>query len=283
LLGEKFIAQANGHYNITNLGALLFAKNLGSFDHLARKAIRVIQYEGTGKLKTLKDQFGQKGYVVGFDGLLNYISGLLPSNEEIGKAFRREVRMYPEVAIRELVANAIIHQDFRESGISPMVEIYADRIEISNPGNPMVDTKRFIDEYQSRNELLASAMRRTGLCEEKGSGIDKVIAEIELFQLPAPDFQVKETHTKAVVYAPQQLTEMDRKDKTRACYQHCCLKFVTNKKMTNQTLRDRFKIEDKNYSAASRIIRDTIEEGLIKEQDPENKSKKHISYIPFWA
>jgi len=53
-----------------------------------------------------------------------------------------------------------------------MVEIYADRIEISNPGEPVVPVDRFIDGYQSRNERLADLMRRMGICGEKSSGID---------------------------------------------------------------------------------------------------------------
>ena len=73
------------------------------------------------------------------------------------------------------------------------------------------------------------------------------------------------------------------KDKIRACYQHSCLKYVSNEKMTNQSLRDRFKIEDQNAAIASRIIRDSLEEAVIKEDDPESKSRKYASYIPIWA
>ena len=69
----------------------------------------------------------------------------------------------------------------------------------------------------------------------------------------------------------------------RACYQHACLKYVSNEQMTNQSLRERFKIEDHNYSIASRIIADTIDAGLVKSYDPENLSKKHARYIPIWA
>lgn len=53
--------------------------------------------------------------------------------------------------------------------------------------------------------------------------------------------------------------------------------------MTNQSLRERFKIEDHNYSIASRIIKDALMEGMIKEDDPESKSRKYASYTPFWA
>ena len=66
--------------------------------------------------------------------MVGYINGLLPTNEVIGQALRRTVPMFPELAVRELVANALIHQDFSVTGAGPMVEIFADRIEITNPG-----------------------------------------------------------------------------------------------------------------------------------------------------
>ena len=53
--------------------------------------------------------------------------------------------------------------------------------------------------------------------------------------------------------------------------------------MSNQTLRERFKIEERNYATASRIIADTIEAKLIKPADAQSKSKKFATYIPFWA
>lgn len=110
--------------------------------------------------------------------------------------------MYPEIAVRELVANAIIHQDLNETGTNPMVEIFEDRIEITNPGLPLISSDRFIDEYRFRNEEMASLMRRMGICEEKGSGIDKVIFNIELFQLPPLDVQLQEKHTRVSVVFP---------------------------------------------------------------------------------
>lgn len=79
---------------------------------------------------------------------------------------RKDVRIYPEIAIRELVANSLIHQDFMQKG-SPMIEIYSDRIEISNPGVPLIKTERFIDEYVSRNDLLADLMRRMGFAKKR--------------------------------------------------------------------------------------------------------------------
>src|SRR5205085_11835011 len=142
-----------------------------------------------------------KGYVVGFAGLIDFISAQIPVNEAIGKAFREEIKMFPDIMIRELVANALIHQDFNETGTSVTIEIYGDRMEISNPGASIVSPDRFIDAYQSRNERLADVMRRMGICEEQGKGVDKVIDFAEVCQLPAPDWRSGDRKTIAVVFA----------------------------------------------------------------------------------
>lgn len=76
---------------------------------------------------------------------------------------------------------------------------------------------------------------------------------------------------------------MTSEERIRACYQHACLRYVSNDRMTNSTLRERFAIDEKNYSIASRIISDTIKAQLIKPFDPDSLSKKHASYVPVWA
>lgn len=265
------------------MGAILFAKKLDQFPELARKAPRVIVYEGAGKLKTKSDHFGGKGFAVGFQGLVEFVNGLVPSNEIIEQALRKNVKMFPEIAIRELVANALIHQDLDETGTSVMIEIYDDRIEISNPGKPFISPDRFIDEYKSRNERLADLMRRLRICEEKGSGVDKVVSAAEAFQLPAPDFRVGERRTSVVLFAHQELEQMDRNDRVRACYQHCCLRYVMNERMNNQSLRDRFRLPESRVATVSSIIASTVEAGKIKLADPTQTSTRYRTYVPYWA
>jgi len=284
LEAENIIKRFGSRFAITNLGALLFAKDIRQFEHLKRKSVRVIVYEQSDRLRTLKEQEFFKGYAAGFEGLIQYVLDQTPRNEVIETALRREVKMYPPLSVRELVANALIHQDLNEIGTGPMIEIFSDRLEITNPGRPLVSTVRFIDSPpQSRNEALAAFMRRTNICEERGSGIDKVIFEVEVYQLPAPEFIETENHTKATLFAHSPLTKMERGDKIRACYQHCCLKYVSGSRMRNNTLRQRFNIAEKNYATASRIIGDTIEAKLIKPLDAQSRSKKYATYIPFWA
>jgi ATP-dependent DNA helicase RecG len=280
---EKIITPDADGWTITNLGAMLFAKDLNSFESVARKAPRVIVYEGNGKGSTKLDRRGLMGYAVGFQGLIRFINSLVPSNEVIEQALRREVKMFPEIAIRELVANAIVHQDFKESGTSLIIEIYSDRLEISNPGKPFIPVDRFIDEYQSRNERLADVMRRLGICEEKGSGIDKVIQAAEVFQLPAPDIRAGVKRTTVVLFAHKRLDDMNRNDRIRACYQHCALRYVMNETASNQSFRERLKLPESKVAIVSQIITATVDAGRIKIADPSQTSTRYRTYIPYWA
>lgn len=282
-ISEKLINKIGPHYEISNLGAVLFAKDLQKFERLANKAPRFVVYEGTNKLNTRLDKSITKGYASGFGGLLEFIMNQVPANEVIGRAFRENFQMFPEIAIRELVANALIHQDFNETGMSVMIELYKDRLEISNPGKPFILPERFIDEYKSRNEKLADLMRRMGICEEKGSGVDKVIQAAEVYQLPAPDFRVSELRTSAILFAHQDFKKMDGRDRVRACYQHCCLRYVMNETMTNQSLRARFKLSETKSAIVSQIITKTLESGKIKLGDDVSNSKKYAKYVPYWA
>jgi len=273
----------SGEWHITNLGAVLFAKRLQDFAHLVRKAVRLVLYKGNSRIETVRELVSNKGYAVGYEDLIDYLKTLLPSNEEIGKAFRKEVPMYPELALRELVANAIIHQDFSLTGTGPMIELFDTRMEITNPGIPLVDTERFLDSPpRSRNEALASFMRRINICEERGSGIDKVVIQTELFQLPAPLFETFENHTRVVLFAHREFRDMDKEERTRACYLHSVLKHLSREPMNNSSLRERFGIEEHNKSAISVVIKESIKAGVIKPYDP-SVGVRGRRYVPYWV
>lgn len=284
LAADALIAPcAAGGWCITNLGAILFAKALDAFPSLRRKALRVVVYKGNSRIETVREQVSGKGYANGLSEIVAFITGQIPSNEVIEKTLRKTVPMYPEPAIRELVPNALIHQDFAISGAGPMVEIFSDRMEITNPGEPLVTTDRFLDTPpRSRNEALASLMRRLGICEERGSGIDKVVFQTELFQLPAPLFEVTGGCTRAVLFGHRPLTRMDKTDRVRACYLHACLKYVNRDYLTNTSVRERFGIEPRNTAFASRLIREAVEAGAILPQDP-GAAPKLMRYVPWWA
>ena len=191
---------------------------------------------------------------------------------------------YPKIAIREFVANALIHQDFAIEGMQVVVEIFDNRISITNPGAPLHDVNRLLDlPPQSRNEDLAQAMFLLGICERRGSGIDRAVEAIEAMQLPAAKITKGENHTRVFLFVQKELSDMTKQEKIDACYQHACLVYEDNRAINNQSVRERFGI-DKNQSAvASRIIADTLDAKKIKLSDESITSKKYATYIPYYA
>ena len=168
-------------------------------------------------------------------------------------------------------------------GTSPLIEIFSDRMEITNPGSPLIDKARFVDHPPvSRNEQLASFMRRIGVCEERGSGYDKVVFETEFYQLPAPEIEIYNDHTKVILFAHKEYAQMSKEDRYRACYLHACLKRVNRDYMTNASLRERFNIDKKNSSMVSRLLSEVCSLGLVY-VSPDSTSDKNRKYLPFWA
>lgn len=280
---DILVRQDNGLYAITNMGAILFAKRLSDFSRISRKAIRVVKYEGNSRLNMLKEDINETGYVVGFEGLMKYIEALIPTQEVIVGALREKRTAYPLLAIRESVANALIHQDFAITGTGPVVEIFDNRMEITNSGTPLVDVKRIIDNPpKSRNEKLASLMRKLRICEELGTGWDKIVISCELYQLPAPKIDLYEESTKVTLYSEMPFTNLSLEDKIWACYLHACIKHVQGEQLTNSSLRQRFGLKDSLSGSVSRLIKETVALNLIKPLDPTT-APRYMKYIPIWA
>ena len=280
---EIIVKQDNGLYAITNLGAILFAKRLTDFSKISRKAIRVVQYSGNNRLNMLKEDVGGKGYAIGFEGLVKFIEALIPSQELISGALRENKSAYPGLAIREAVANALIHQDFSITGTGPVVEVFENRIEITNSGTPVVDIRRIIDNPpKSRNEKLAALMRRLKMCEELGTGWDKIVITCELLQLPAPKIELYDESTRVTFFSEKQFSSISMEDKLWACYLHACIKQVQQEQLTNSSLRERFGLESSSSGSISRLIKEAVAQKFIKPLD-STTAPRYMSYVPFWA
>jgi len=275
--------QDNGLHSITNLGAILFAKHLSDFPSLSRKVLRIVQYKGINKMEMVKEHQEDTGYVISFERIFNYLDALLPARTLIKDGLRTTETAYPPLAIREAVANALIHQDFTLSGAGPVIELFDNRIEITNPGEPIIDVLRIIDNPpRSRNEKLANLMRRMNICEELGSGWDKMVIACELMKLPAPRIDIYSESTRVTLFAAINFTNMSSEDRIWACYMHACIKFVQGEQINNQSVRERFGLKTSSSASISRLLQATAEKKLIKPVDA-NAAPRYMRYIPIWA
>ena len=286
LCDEKMIVPDGKGYYITNFGAIAAARKLDQFESLKRKRIRVIRYRGANKVETIDEHMGQRGYAIGFEGLINYLKRILPHSEVIQQSLRVEVSLYPEIALRELIANTFIHQDFNVTGAGPMIEVFDDRIEFTNPGNllPSKRVDRLIGTTpESRNEGLASAFRRYRICEERGTGFQKVVENVELFGLPPVVFTPLENAFRVTLYAPKLFADMSQMERIEACYQHSVLQHLASQVVTNTTIRNRFKLHEKHRTIVSNLLTEAARKGRIKRKDPDATSSKFVEYVPYWA
>lgn len=275
--------QDNGLYSITNLGALLFAKDLNEFARLGRKSMRVVQYKGKNRLLLQKEESFVQGYAVCFENIVRYVNALLPSNEDVNTVQLSTISKFPLPSIREAIANSLIHQDLYITGAAPVIEIFENRVEVTNPGTPLVDVLRIIDNPpKSRNEKLASLMRRLKMCEELGRGWDRMVLACEAQFLPAPRIDVFQDSTKVTLFSKIEFSNIPMEEKLWSCYLHACLMYVQGEVLTNKSLRDRFGVKETSAGSISRLIKESVREKLIKPIDPDT-AKRYMKYIPIWA
>ena len=285
LVNLKFAARTATELLPTYLGILVAGKDFKTIQGCEHYGIRLTRYKGAARLEAEHDKFYLTGYVHSFDQLIDDIVALIPKSEVIEKATRKQVPVYPEIALRELIANAVIHRDYSRTDSFVQVEIFDDRIEITNPGSllPDIAVDRLIDQQpRARNEVLAALMREIGFCEERGSGIDKVAFSLEVYGLPAVHFINNSDSFRAILYLPKPYKAMENAERLRTAYQHTCLHYVMGQKVTNASLRVRLKLAEKQSQLVSALIRKTIEAQMIKIANP-GASPRYIHYVPYWA
>lgn len=278
----SFCQQEGTGWSITNLGGILFASNLNDFPSLATRKVIVHKYVGTNNRSQEFEYQVKEGYAIAFENLVDFIVSQT-STERIS-TMRESVPQYPRVAIREFVANALVHQDFTIIGIPIFIEIFSNRIVITNPGTPLNDINRLIDlPPNSRNEKLAQSLFLLRMCERRRSGIDRAIEAIETMSLPAAKIDKGDSFTRVTLFPKKSLNDMSKQERILACYQHACLLYEDGKSINNQSVRDRFGIERNKSAIASRIISDTLDAGYIKISDADVTSRKYAAYIPYYA
>lgn len=278
--------QDDGTYTITNLGALLLAKDLSAFPNLRKRPLRILRFEGNGNFNILDDKTFNEGYAISLQRAEDYIKAVIPSKEVIDGAFRRIVYAYPQRAIRELLSNIVIHQDLTVTTSGPLVNIFDNRIEFCNPGVSLIPLERVLNaQPKTRNNALVNQLRLMDPCEEGGTGWDLAVAACEEYHMVAPKIESsEELGTKVTLYHGGAYPHMTKHERMDAAYWHACLKYASGESMNNQSLRERFGLdnEQKNTLAISRLIKECCKEGLIKAED-ENAGTKYKRYIPSWA
>ncbi len=285
LFHHKLLLKTKGKYLPTNLCVLLCAEDFRAFPGYEKFAIRITEYDGSSKISSKRDIFFNQGYSLTLDDAVSKISSLLSHRESIKKASRINESLVPEIAIRELLANAIIHRDYTQNNGFVTVDIFSDRIEITNPGGllPEISSDRLIDHpSKTRNEVLADIMRKTHFAEEKGSGYDKVVNSIEINVLPPIKWRLEQDYFCVILYMPKKFSETEKEERIEAVFQHSCLNLVSNKRTANKSIRHRFAFGDHEQTKTLRLIQDCLKAGRIKCANSKDL-RRDWHYLPYFA
>ncbi|MBQ3413321.1 putative DNA binding domain-containing protein [Candidatus Saccharibacteria bacterium] len=278
------IANKDSTYSITNLGALLYARNLADFRNLVNKTLRIIEYNGDSKIETRYEERMQGGYLVEFDKAYRIILERLVDHEEIGEdGIRKKVYRLPYVAVRELLANALMHQDFTVGGLHPMVEIFSNRVEFTNAGSLLVPDNRLVDfPPRTRNEGMAREFYNVSVSESRGTGWDKIAVVSPVFGCPTPQLEKLEGSIRVTLMERRGLKDMTFDEKMWTIYLYACYLWVSKKYLTNQELRKLFQLSDKDNSVASRLLAQAAKLNYLRVFDI-NSSPRDRKYLPVYV
>jgi len=117
----------------------------------------------------------------------------------------------------------------------------------------------------------------------EGTGLQKTLIACRVVRVASYSFRTGRELFKVTLFSPKKYGEMSSKEKIEACYQHSIIKYLSSLALTNKSLRERFKVSEKQRAVVSRIIKSALDKGLIKSKDPERTSTKFTEYIPYWA
>jgi len=187
---ENLYLLKDGH--LKNAGVLLFCNKITKF--FPQATITCVLYQGKTKYKILDRKEVDKDLYSNFKNVVVYIQSKL-NTEFIIKGGPREERLeLPKEALREGLLNAVAHRDYFVTGANILVEIYSDRVEITNPGGLAKGlTKKDLGKRSlSRNNLLFDLMQRMGLVEKVGSGIVRMRNGMKEYGLKGPRFDIND-------------------------------------------------------------------------------------------
>ena len=174
LLNLGVAKRRNEELIFNNAGVLFFSKDSSKF--LKTSKVICVNYQTNEKLKILDKKVFDGGIINNIQDSINYVQKHIDVEYVINKLKRDEVVQYPLEAIREVIVNSIMHRDYFDDSEDILVEIFKNKLVVSNPGGLVLglDEKDFGKKSRTRNSLIANLLLRTDYVEKLGTGINRI-------------------------------------------------------------------------------------------------------------
>ncbi|MBR0488409.1 putative DNA binding domain-containing protein [Candidatus Saccharibacteria bacterium] len=217
LIKQKVITRDQSR--VTLFGLLAFSAGRELQDIISPTVnIAVTVYPGTQKVNDLdpsETYIDNKEFngpvIMQYRNAYSYIKQRIPTRGIVQDGIRRDIMSIPEIAIRESLANAIVHRDYSTYASRIQVDIFSDRIEITNPGNSLVPIAELDSAPStSRNPILMNYMKEYGITDQKGRGIRTIYSALNERDLIAPKFYDNGRSFKVILFSESLFSAEDR-------------------------------------------------------------------------
>ncbi|WP_028298623.1 AlbA family DNA-binding domain-containing protein [Olivibacter sitiensis] len=242
-----------------NGGVLFFAKAPEAF--FEKAVIRCVAFKGITKTQIIDDKVYGGPLMHQYEQAMHWLNSKLDVRYVIeGSGPRQELWEIPEIAFKEALINALAHRDYYDKGARITIELFDDRVEVSNPGGLVgaIDPAEFGFKSHSRNPLIFGLFERIQMVEQIGSGISRIRDAMEKASLPSPIFKTEGMFT-LVLKRPNHPKQGSATENTRVENE--------NTRVENEDTRVEkinLRVENENTRVETKPTRDKIIE-LIKE------------------
>lgn len=166
--------------------------------------IRCVCYAGNSREKIIDQKDIASNLILAVTEIINFIDRHTSISSKIGKVTREDTSQFPPVAIREAVINALVHADYSIMGSSIQVAVFADRVEITNPGS--LPFGQSLESALSgiskvRNKVIGKVFRELRLIERLGSGIPRILSSYIGEPVGPPKFEEIDNHFRVTLFA----------------------------------------------------------------------------------
>ena len=190
LLSNLGVLEKNGsRLVLNNAGVLFFAKDPAKI--LPHCVVTCILFKGNSKVHILDRKSFEFDLLRNIDEAVLFIKRHLNLAYEIKELRRKEILEIPEFVLREAIVNAVAHRDYFERGANVQIDIFDDRVEISNPGGLPKGLKpeNFGKHSVTRNSMIAALLHRCNYIEKAGTGVQRMRDGMREAGLLEPSFE----------------------------------------------------------------------------------------------
>ncbi len=271
LMDSRILNGSKKSPEITAAGWLCFGKNPRNNQQFRNAYIEFQVFNGSTRDLPIKKYILDGSLSKQIEQAIEILNQFVWSIPKIQGAKREDIPAYANAVLREIITNSIVHRDYTKMHQPVKIAVFENRIEVENPGGlmPGLTIYNLIHKRDWRNPLLAELIKKFGLGEMDGQGIDRMYAATLKIKVPPPVFIDNKTSFIATLSAPKAFEEFTPEEKRLMII----ILAIMQEKIDNESIRNCFGISSEK---ASTLIKSLLTDKILQ---VSSRSRKYAKYI----